>query len=287
MADLIIGAAGFLASELARQLHATGRNLLGAIQTSVVLQPGLWEGILPMPAALDAIEHLPNLDVVYLLASAIPYAAMDTMTAALQATNVGLPTQVAAALQNRQAGGLPPARLIFASSTAVYGKVPSALPIFETTPLALASAYGQTKLAGEQAAHAYPDTVSLRFSSLYGPGMVDSTFLPRLVAQAKTGNALTIYGTGSRQQDYLHVADAATMLIAASKAQPGIYLGVNGTAYSNLEVAKCIARLVGGIPVHFAGEDNANSWVYDPSFSQKALGFAAQIGLEQGLITLL
>ena len=286
MADLIIGGAGFLASELARQLNAGGHSILGAIHHQGVKEPELWAGVMSVNDAIDAIAHLPSLECVYLLASAIPYAAMDTMTQELQEANVELPRQVAVSLAKRVETGLGNVRLVFASSTSVYGKVPASLPITEETELAVATAYGQSKREGELAAHRYPNTVTLRFSSLYGPGMVASTFLPRLVAQAKTAPALSIYGTGGRKQDYLHVTDAAGMLIAAASSKSGIYLGVNGNASTNLEVAQLISQLAGGLPIIHTGVDNSPSWEYDAEHSHNAMQYSPSKSLLEGLKTL-
>lgn len=245
---LIIGGSGFLGSRLCRILHATGKDVAATVRRRSA--ESLW--VQYQQEEFDALPD--NFDLVYLLAAHIPYGEMNNYSPLLIDTNLGLPLRVAERFQC--------ARLIYASSVSVYG-TPLWQPITEEHPFNRPSAYALSKLAGEVAVAAHSDQVTLRFSSLYGAGMAAKTFLPLIIEQARQTGRITLSGDGARTQDYLHVQDAARMLMVAGEGKAtGIYNAVNGRARSNLEVARTVAALMPGVKIVFGGEDRTPSCTY-------------------------
>lgn len=125
------------------------------------------------------------------------------------------------------------ARIVFASSAAVYGD-PEKVPIDETTLPAPISPYGAAKLASEHLlisyAAAYGITVRIqRYFNVFGPRQdptspysgVVSIFLARLRGQ----EPITIFGDGKQTRDFISVADVARAnVLAATKL--GVPTGV-------------------------------------------------------------
>lgn len=115
-------------------------------------------------------------------------------------------------------------RLVFASSTAVYG--PGG-PFDEAATCRPVGPYATSKRAAEEAvlaAAARDLTVSvLRLGMLYGhaPCARFDGFVNRLLFLAGTGRAMTVYGRGEQRRPIVHVHDAATAVLLAATADAG------------------------------------------------------------------
>jgi nucleoside-diphosphate-sugar epimerase len=267
---LVIGANGFLGRHLMME-HMKRNDQVTAVYHSGTdhIPPGI-----PRVAAAE-LKSLPDsFDAVYIAGASIPYGHMDEPSPDLVAANVLLPLQTCSRF--------PHARVVFASSVAVYGTSPGVLD--EESPFERITYYGQSKLAGEFVVRNHPSFAIVRFSSLYGRGMTAKTFIPRLIEMAQGQGELLIYGAGTRRQDYLHVTDAARYMIAAFQAGVnGAYLGVQGESVSNMEVARVVSELIPGTSIRTMGEDPAPSFVYDNSQSIRALQVRPTVTLRQGL----
>src|SRR3546814_4256074 len=74
---------------------------------------------------------------------------------------------------------------------------------------------------------------------------------------------ITIFGDGSRCQNYIHVEDAANMLIAlGSSPKNGLFLGTGEQSYSNLEIARIVQEFT-NCKIEFTGVDNTSSFSYN------------------------
>jgi len=103
-------------------------------------------------------------------------------------------------------------RLVFASSSSVYGNPPR-LPAEEDVALVPQSPYAATKRAGELLLEAWANThptarlASLRFFTVYGPrqrpDMAIRTFASKLLQDAP----IDVFGDGSMRRDYTFVSD--------------------------------------------------------------------------------
>ncbi len=116
-------------------------------------------------------------------------------------------------------------RFVFASSGAPAGVCEP--PIHELMPARPASPYGASKLAGEGYCSAYYNsfgiqTVSLRFSNVYGPysgrkGSVVAAVLRR----ALSGKPVDVFGDGTQTRDFIYVEDLVRA-IQLGAGNPGI-----------------------------------------------------------------
>jgi len=173
------------------------------------------------------------------------------------------------------------ARLVYTSSTAVYG--PGG-PFDEDAPVRPVGPYASSKLAAEQAVlgageRGLESTV-LRLGMLYGhaPCARYDGFVNRLLFQAGTGRAMTVYGSGRQRRPIVHVSDAAAAVlraatasddatasdgsyaIAASHVSDAAHAVVNvvESNASVLDVVEAVKRLRPALSVRFAEQDVLN-----------------------------
>ncbi|HVE43467.1 MAG TPA: NAD-dependent epimerase/dehydratase family protein, partial [Planctomycetota bacterium] len=188
-------------------------------------------------------------------------------------------------------------RLVFASSSAVYGDSP-ALPKRESMTPEPGSPYAAAKLSGELYAASWAsrgalEAVSLRFFNIYGPRQdPDSPYaavIPIFARRLREGKPMPVYGDGGQTRDFTHVADAVRALLLAGSV-PGIsgriYNVAGGRPVSVRDMGLTLAALLGkAADFEFLPPrpgDIRDSFA-DVSAARRDLGFAAALSLEEGL----
>ena len=180
---------------------------------------------------------------------------------------------------------------IHLSSVPVIGTPPAEGRITESLPVRPGTAYHVSKFAAEQLVM-LPEfsgmlRYNLRIPSPIGPGMPRS-FLRVMLERAMKGEALTVYGTGSRVQDYLDARDIAGALTAVVRREPeaGLYL-LGGEAVSNLEAARLCGEIAGGgSEIVMSGTPDpadGERWLVDWGKARAAFGYAPKYGLRRSL----
>jgi UDP-glucose 4-epimerase len=111
------------------------------------------------------------------------------------------------------------ARVVFPSSAGVYGTTEK-LPIAESDLLAPVSPYGVHKRIAEEVCCSYAQhfgvSVSVvRFFSVYGIGLRKQLLWDACVKIRNGGNSF--FGNGTEIRDWLHINDAASLLLTASE----------------------------------------------------------------------
>lgn len=266
----VVGANGFLGRNIVNKLLSENIELTCVYNHRKNFIPDFCEKL----SIEKFLEEKNNYDTLYLVAATIPYHDMNSLDTSQFDTNICLPLKILEAFQK--------ATIVFSSSVSVYGNHNDV--ITEDSSFNNPSIYGQTKLAAEILLKFHQNTQIIRFSSLYGKGMTSATFLPKIIEHAKKTKEITLYGDGSRLQDYLHIDDAVMYCItAAAQKKSGIYLGVNGTSYSNLEVANIIKDYYPEIIITKKDVDMSNSVRYDNSYTRKILDFTPKVKLKEGI----
>ncbi len=172
---------------------------------------------------------------------------------------------------------------IYTSTVSVFKVNESA--IFENSEVDPTTEYALTKLEAEGLIDSHPNSTVVRLSSLFGPGMRENTILPVLVNQAIEQNEMTVYGNGNRTQNYIHVRDAAGLilkLIDEKGSWMSLYLGTYINEFSNNEIAEIISNLTGAT-IRYIGTDNSASFRYDNSRSRTQINWSPSISVEEGL----
>jgi len=188
--------------------------------------------------------------------------------------------------------GKPIKRLVYASSSSVYGDdVP--IPMVETAVPQPVSPYGVTKLAAEQLCYLYffnyqVPTVSLRYFTVYGPRQRPDMGFNRFFSAILDGKPLVQFGDGLQTRDFTYVADAVKATAdAAVRGVPGRVYNIGGGARVSLrEVFDLIARVSGRqvtIDHQAAQKGDMRDTYADTSRARADLGFAPTVTLEEGL----
>lgn len=305
---VVTGAAGFIGSHTTERLIAAGHRVTGLDSFDSYLYPSerkrtnavalsalpgfsMIEGsICDRDAVARAIT--PDVDVVLHLAAlagvrpslAEPLRYLDTN---IVGTGVIVERMRALGLQ----------RLVFGSSSSVYGARPGATEAFrEDDPcLTPASPYAATKRMNELQLSTYRDlfglgVFALRFFTVYGPRQRNDMAISKFLDAVSAGRTITVFGDGSSRRDYTYVADIVSGVVAAiERVQPGAYEIVNlgGTQTISLaELVTVIENTVGkqavidrqpdqpgDVPITYANIDRA----------RRLLGYAPTTTVAQGI----
>jgi UDP-glucuronate 4-epimerase len=111
-------------------------------------------------------------------------------------------------------------RLIFGSSSFVYGAGSPAPFSEKQSRLRPISPYAATKLAGELFCYTYAHlyklpVMALRFFTVYGPRQRPDLAIHKFVARMEAGKPLPIFGDGETGQDYTYVDDIVADVLGA------------------------------------------------------------------------
>lgn len=186
----------------------------------------------------------------------------------------------------------PQGRLIYVSSAATYGDEWSR-PIPAEAPLRPISIYGLHKQLCEEMVVGCRSIYGLdgcivRFFSLYGPGLTKQ-LLWDVARRVVDGEApLRLGGTGEETRDFLHVEDAARLLVLlAERDETNVVVnGATGTATSVRQIVELVASsLAPGIEIEFSGVNrpgDPHHLVADVGCLDR-LGFVPQTSLSQGV----
>jgi nucleoside-diphosphate-sugar epimerase len=117
--------------------------------------------------------------------------------------------------------GLPLERVVYASSSSVYGDA-AAVPMREDAMLQPVSPYGVTKLAAEHLCHLYAvnhgvPTTSLRYFTVYGPRQRPDMAFHRFLRAAQHDRPIELFGDGAQTRDFTYVDDAVSATMAAAE----------------------------------------------------------------------
>jgi UDP-glucose 4-epimerase len=301
MKALVTGGAGFIGSHLSERLLRDGaevvavdcftdyypraikeRNLAGLIG-----QPRyrFVEGELAhvdLPAVLAEVTHVFHLAAQAGVRKSWGSDFKTYTTLNVDATQVLLEACV----------GRPIERLVYASSSSVYGD-DVVLPMREDAVPRPVSPYGVTKLAAEHLCHLYfvnhsVPTVSLRYFTVYGPRQRPDMGFHRFFTAVLDDRPLAQFGDGLQTRDFTFVGDAvaATAAAAVRGAPGGVYNIGGGSRVTLRNVFDMIGRVTGR-PVRIdrqpAQKGDMRDTYADTTRARADLGFVPAVSLEDGL----
>jgi len=148
-------------------------------------------------------------------------------------------------------------RLVFASSSSVYGAKPgtSVAAFREDDPcLTPASPYAATKRMNELQLSTYRDlfgigAFALRYFTVYGPRQRPEMAIHKFARAIARGETVTLYGDGSSRRDYTYIEDIVAGTVAAiERVEPGRFAIYNlgGTATISLrELVSTLEHVIG------------------------------------------
>lgn len=189
------------------------------------------------------------------------------------------------------------ARVVFSSSAAVYGDDPT-LPKTEDLPTFPISPYGVQKLMGEHYLRNFHQLFGLpgfclRYFNVYGPRQNPSSHYSGVITifcnRALAGEPIRIFGDGEQTRDFVFVSDVVQANLCAMAAENANASPLNvgtGASVNLTELAKLIKDAAGSKSAVEYAEARPGDIVHsrsNPSNTAKAIGFEAQVRMEDGL----
>ncbi|MCC9205226.1 NAD-dependent epimerase/dehydratase family protein [Arthrobacter sp. zg-Y769] len=228
---VLIAGCGDLGTEAGLRFAAAGFSVLGWRRSPQKLPQEITGQSVDLTAG-DLPRIPADTDVVVIAVAA------DSRTE--EAYRAAYVTGTANVLDALERDGVQPRRILFVSSTAVYGDADGG-EVDEETPAEPASATGAVILEAEQLLHARrPDAVVLRLSGIYGPGRT------RLIDSVTAGTA--VVPTGTQLTNRIHRDDAAAAIVhlATRVSHPApLYVGVDMEPVELAEVLGFLAAELG------------------------------------------
>ena len=150
------------------------------------------------------------------------------------------------------AAGSGPHRFHHVSTDEVYGALAPDGPAFsETTPYAPNSPYAASKAASDHLVRSYHHTFGLpvtisNCSNNYGPNQFPEKLIPLMIANARAGKPLPVYGDGRQIRDWLFVQDHCEAIHAIlTRGEPGETYNIGGgNQPTNLTIVETICDLL-------------------------------------------
>lgn len=298
MKALVTGAAGFIGSHLTRRLVADGHEVVGfddfssgQVGNLAGVDAPLFEGDLRDP---DAVRRAASdREVVF------HQAAMKSVPRSIAEPLAFTEVNVLGTLHVLEAARAAGARVVFASSSSVYGDQ-DRYPVTEAMMPRPRSPYAASKLAGESYCRAWWEgygvpTVALRYLNVYGPGQDPASeyasVIPRFIAACLGGRDPVIHGDGEQARDFTYIDDVVEANLLAARmpeAARGEVFNVGGgrTPTSINELLATIAAAVGAEPRPVRGaarEGDIRISHADVSRARDVLGYRPAVDVPEGL----
>jgi len=188
-------------------------------------------------------------------------------------------------------------RLVFASSSSVYGEVDN-FPEKEAFVPGPISPYALTKLTGEHYCGIFNryfklETVCLRYFNVFGPRQsLDDEYavvIPKFITCMLNDEHPPIYGTGKQSRDFTFVSNVVEANLLAAK-RPGaagkVFNVASGKDYSVLDLVKILNKILGKnikpVFLHKRPGDVFKT-LADLTSIKKTLGFRPKVDFIKGL----
>jgi nucleoside-diphosphate-sugar epimerase len=299
MRCVVTGAAGFIGSHLCERLLELGHEVTGLDGFVPYYPPALKE------RNLDGLKRSANFrfvrgdlrtdplhdalagaEVVFHLAAMPGLLKSWTDFDGYWTCNV-LATQKL--LEALRSAGEALKRLVYGSTSSVYGKFASGDEMLPTRPV---SPYGVTKLAGEHLCRAYADAyglpvVVLRYFSVYGPRQRPDMAYHKFIRALLRGEAVTVFGDGQQVRGNTYIADCVEATVLAARAQRGETYNVGGGEMVSIQDVLGKLEAISGrrftVRTEPARAGDQRYTFADTTKLQRHFAWSPKVGLDQGL----
>ncbi len=189
-------------------------------------------------------------------------------------------------------------KVVAASSASIYGLADSFPTDEDHHPYNNRTLYGAAKCFNEGLLRSFNDMfgldyVALRYFNVYGPrmdahGAYTEVFI-RWMDRIAAGEPPLIFGDGTQTMDFVHVEDVARANVLALEAQAtdAVFNVATGAETSLTGIAEALLRVMGSsLTPSYGPERKVNPVprrLAGTARSAAALGFAARVGLDEGL----
>lgn len=306
----VSGAAGFIGSHVVERLLERGDSVLGMDNFDPFYSPqekranlaraaasprfrmaevDLTDGT-ALRAALDGYPH-PLDAVIHLAAKAGVRPSIADPVGYARANVLGTQTLLCEA-QRRSIR-----RIVFASSSSVYGNSATVPFSEDATAAEPVSPYAATKRAGELLCVAHQhlhggSVLCLRFFTVYGPRQRPDLAIRKFATLMTAGQAIPLFGPGSSERDYTWIDDIVDGVVAAldrSARTPREFQIVNLGGNRTTDLRRLVQLLSDALGVRPEIEqlpaqpgDVERTWA-DIAKAERLLGYRPSVSIEEGI----
>jgi len=301
---LVTGAAGFIGTWVCRKLMDHGRLVIGIDNFCDFYDPAVKHRNAADLAAAGRFtlvsadirdrDMMASVVARYRPGVVIHLAAMAGVRPSFQNPDLYRDVNVngtASVLDAAVAGGV--SRVLFASSSSVYGNAPTA-PFLEEFPTdSPLSPYAATKIEGERLCARVRknhdvSVTNLRLFTVFGPGQRPDLAIHRFLRSVGQGTPIKVFGDWASSRDYTYAGDIAAGICAAvDRALDCDVINLGGSHPVRLdELIGVIEEVTGRSAVierlpHQRG-DVERTWA-DIGRAGRLLGFAPSVALPEGV----
>ena len=281
---LITGGAGCLGSNLVDRYLPDGHEIL-VIDNFATGKKGnvppvagltVVEGSIAEPELVDRVFD--DFQPTHVIHSAASYQDPGDWRGDV-ATNVQGTIQVAEAATRHRVK-----RLVHFQTALCYGQ-PDSVPVPVTHPLRPFTSYGISKVAGESyLAMTEVPTVSLRLGTVVGPRLAIGP-LPTFYKRLKEGKSCYCSDVA---RDFMDMTDFLSLMdrVLAEDAPTGAFNVSTGEGHTIKEVFDIVANyldvaMAHEVPIYPPGADDVSTMILDPTQTEKAFNWQAEIGFQE------
>lgn len=311
---LVTGGAGFIGSEVVRQLVSAGRPVVVVDNLTYAGSMANLESVAAAPGFAFVHADIRDADamqrvfteysvnhVIHLAAESHVDRSIDNGMPFIQTNVIGTANLLEAARGAWAQSSDTKHRFTHVSTDEVYGDLTATDPAFsEHSAYRPSSPYSASKAASDHLVTAWGRTYQLPYvitncSNNYGPHQFPEKLVPLTISRCLEGKAIPVYGNGQQIRDWIHVADHARgVIMAHDKGRNGeSYLLGSRNELRNLDLVHRICAemnvLLGRNDLHqlitFVQDRKGHDLRYaiDPTKAETELGWSPQIGFETGL----
>ncbi len=299
MTVLVTGGGGFIGSHIVERLLNEGES----VRVLDNFATGQRSNLVPFMGDIELIEGdlqsyerahnaIRGCEAVFHQAAlpSVPRSVQDPLTS--NASNVIGTLNILLAARDEDVR-----RVVFASSSSVYGSVPT-LPKTEDLPTLPISPYAVAKLAAEGYCRSFTavyglETVALRYFNVFGPRQDPmsqyAAVVPNFITAALEGGTISIHGDGEQSRDFTYienVVDANLAAMSAEGAAGNAYNVACGERVSLNELIAELAQLTGQELEPVYGPERPGDVKHslaDISRARQELGYEPRVDLQEGL----
>jgi UDP-glucose 4-epimerase len=297
---LVTGGAGFIGANLAEALVRDGER----VRVLDNFSTGSLTNLAAIRERIEIVEgDLRDYDAVKRAMQGVTYVAHQAALRSversvddpLSSDDVNVHGTLHVLMAARDTAGVR--RVVYASSSSVYGENPSLPKVEDQTP-APVSPYAVSKLAAEHYCRVFSrlygvETVSLRYFNVFGPKQSPQSkyaaVIPLFMRAALQGEPLEIHGDGEQSRDFTHI-DNVVHANRLALSTPGVGGEVFNVAcnerHSLLDIVAVLERLLGRpLARHHIGSRRGDVRHTQASIEriQQKLDFRPSVGFEDGL----
>jgi nucleoside-diphosphate-sugar epimerase len=286
---VVTGAAGFIGSHLVEALQDQGHDVTGIdcftdfYDVARKKENAVGKDVVRLDLAEDELDF-GGYDGIFHLAGQPGVRSFGTVFPEYVRRNLVATQRVF------EAAAAASTRVLFASSSSIYGNAETYPTPEDTVPLPI-SPYGITKVGCEHLARAYAqgfglDAVVLRYFTVYGPRQRPDMAFTRIVEALGSGTTYELYGSGEQSRSFTFVGDVVEATIAAMQRGTGTY-NVGGGEEASMSEAIALAERISGRKLDVqrgpAATGDVQRTKADTTRISNELGWSPRVGLEDGL----